>query len=417
MNNLFPELTRMGENARTAARRLLRMQTPHKNRCIEALADMVTHHQDAIIEATHWDLDQTQNSNLFHESEGVQAATPRTLGKTVKVLRVLAGQPDPVGRVDSTWIRPNGLAIKKTRGPIGVIGVAFHGNMDSILTSAALCVKSNNAALLCTDSHWRRTNQVLRDILKKVFIDNDFPEDTVQIFTSSSPESYRAFLSLDGFIDLLIPKGDPAFIAQVKEFSRIPILASSRGVCHVYVDQEADVDIALNIIADARKTTAENSTDTILIHANIAELFLPVLDTWAQESAVTLLGDAGVTAALATARAASPSDWQRKHPPHELAVTIVEHSQEAVDHIAQYGAGHSDAIITQSKQRAHFFCTNVDSAAVYVNASTRFTDARQFGMGPQIVVGTGHFHARGPIGVEELTTYKFVIEGKGQIRE
>ncbi|MDT8389256.1 MAG: glutamate-5-semialdehyde dehydrogenase [Lentisphaeria bacterium] len=417
MNNLFPELTRMGEAARAAARCLRRMQTPQKNRCIEALADVVMTRQDSIIEATRWDLQQTLNSNLFHESEGVQAATPHTLEKTVKVLRNLAGQPDPVGRVDSTWIRPNGLAIKKIREPIGVIGVAFHGNMDSILTSAALCVKSNNAALLCTDNHWRRTNRVLGEILKQVFTDSDFPEDTVQIFTSSSPESYKAFLLLDEYIDLLIPKGDPAFIAQVKGLSRIPILVSSRGVCHIYVDKEADLDMALAIIDDARKTTAENSADTVLIHAEAADLFLPILGAWAEESSVTLLGDPAVTGALPSARPASASDWQREHPPHELAVKIVEHSREAVAHIGQYGAGHSDAIITQSKQRAHFFCAAVDSAAVYVNASTRFTHACHFGMGPQIVVGTGHFHARGPIGVEELTTYKFVIEGKGQIRE
>lgn len=414
----LPDLTSMGEAARQAARRLRRLQTPQKNRCIEALSAALLERKKRIRDASEADAAAARDGDLFHEDGGVVSLAAIEIEQISRALLKLAGQPDPVGRVDSTWIRPNGIKICKTRVPIGVIGVAYQGKPGMTVVCAGLCIKSGNAVMLCSDRRWNQTNQVLAETIAEVLTDSDLPIETVQLFANNDSRLLQTFLRLESFVDLIIPHGDEQFVAGIVRQSHIPVLRCEGGVCHIFVDREADMDMAMAIIENARCNAPEaaNAVDKVLVHTDVAGEFLPRLEAWCKSSSITMAASEAAQDILPRVQTARSEDWDTDQQGMHLAVAVVDSLEDAVEHIADHGAGHSEAIITAAKQRANYFAENVDAAAVYINASTRFTDAHHFGMGPQIGVSTSHIHARGPIGVEELTTYKYVINGKGQVR-
>lgn len=419
MTDLNLEMARIGQAARQAARALARLQTPLKNRCLEAFSALLLDRREELVQASQTDLERARQSNLFHEDGGVRALSGGVVDGMARILRNLAGQPDPVGRVDATWIRPNGLKIQKVRVPVGVLGIAYQGAPETTLATAGMCIKSGNAGLLCSDDRWRATNQFFCRILNALAEEHDLPPAAVQIFVPREPGAFEAFLGLDRCIDLLIPRGDREFVRRVVQHSRIPVVRCNRGPCHVYIDREADLPMGLEIVANAHRQNpqAANSAGRVLVHRTVCGEFLTLLRRWAGETGVLLKGDDEVCRQVPEAIPVRPGDWEDEDADLILLVGIVPHLESAVEHIDRYGGGNSEAIVTPSRQRANRFSDAVNAAAVYINASPRFTDGQLFGMGPQIAVSTGHFHARGPMGIEELTLCKYVIDGKGQIRE
>ncbi len=330
-------------------------------------------------------------------------------------LRQIAALPDPFG-VDLAVIRrPNGLTIRKVRVPLGVVAVIYESRPNVTADAAAVCFKAGNAVILRGGSEAAASNAAIREAMIAV---ECLPADAIQMVPTTDRAAVRTLLGLDQMIDLIIPRGGESLIRAVAEQSRVPVLKHYKGVCHVYVDRAADLDMALAIAVDAkcRRPGVCNAMETLLVHEAVAEAFLPRLADTMDAEGVELRGDERTRALVPMALPASEGDWSEEYLDLILAVRVVGDLEAAMRHIDQYGTRHSDVIVTTDDEAARRFTTEVDSAAVYVNASSRFTDGAEFGLGAEIGISTDKLHARGPCGVEELTTYKYVIEGNGQVR-
>ena len=331
------------------------------------------------------------------------------------VLRRVAALPDPLG-VDLAVIRrPNGLTIRKVRVPLGVVAVIYESRPNVTADAAAVCFKAGNAVILRGGSEAAASNAAIHEAMTAVVC---LPADAIQMVPTTDRAAVRTLLGLDQMIDLVIPRGGESLIRAVAEQSRIPVLKHYKGVCHVYVDRAADLDMALAIAVDAkcRRPGVCNAMETLLVHEAVAEAFLPRLADTMDAEGVELRGDERTRALVPMASPASERDWSEEYLDLVLAVRVVGDLEAAMRHIDQYGTRHSDVIVTADDEAARRFTTEVDSAAVYVNASCRFTDGAEFGLGAEIGISTDKLHARGPCGVEALTTYKYVIEGNGQVR-
>ena len=336
-----------------------------------------------------------------------------------KGLVMLAGLADPVGKVDANFIRPNGLSIEKTRVPIGVIGIIYESRPNVTVDAAGLCLKAGNAVILRGGKEAIHSNRKLAEIMRESGTEAGLPEDFVQLIQWTDREAVNYLLRLDSYINLIIPRGGEGLIRFTVENSTIPVIKHYKGVCHVYVDEAADIEMAKAIVINGKcqRPGVCNAVETLLIHKDIAEEFAPAIAEELKSKGVELRGDSKFCQLVPGTEAATEEDWYEEYLELILSVKVVEDIDEAITHIADYGSSHSDAIVTNDKMAAQKFKNEVDSAAVYVNASTRFTDGSMFGMGAEIGISTDRLHARGPMGLEELTTYKYVVSGTGQIRE
>ena len=413
------EVESLGKKSSMAARKLASLSTLRKNKALESISEAILDNKEAIKEANRLDLIEAENAGLSSAMIDRLTLTESRIEDMAKGLVNLAGLADPVGKIESEFIRPNGLSIEKTRVPIGVIGIIYESRPNVTVDAAGLCLKAGNAVILRGGKEAIHSNRRLAEIMRQSGVEAGLPDDFVQLIPWTDREAVNYLLRLDSYINLIIPRGGEGLIRFTVENSTIPVIKHYKGVCHVYVDAEADIDMAKDIVINGKcqRPGVCNAVETLLIHKDIASEFAPLIAKELTDKGVELRGDSHFCQLVPNASQASEQDWYEEYLELILSIKIVDDIDEAITHIADYGSSHSDAIVTNDKMAAQKFKNEVDSAAVYVNASTRFTDGSMFGMGAEIGISTDRLHARGPMGLEELTTYKYVISGTGQIRE
>ena len=417
--SLHNEMVAMGDRALRASRELLSLNSRKKNSILQAMADEIENRREEVIEANAKDMHEAEQAGLSSALLDRLLLTEDRIVGMVKGLRTVAGLKDFIGTRISRWIRPNGLEIIKRRVPIGVITIIYESRPNVTADTAGLCFKTSNAVILRGGKEAMHSNRKIADLLIEGGRSHGLPEYAVQLVRTTDRDAVRELVQMEGRVDLVIPRGGENLIRAVTELARVPVIKHYKGVCHVYVDESADPAMALSIAENAKcqRPGVCNAMETLLVHEAVADELLPALATRLAERNVELRGDAATRAIVGDIKEATEEDWYEEYLDLTLAVRVVSSLQEAVDHINRYGSGHSDAIVTESEAATKAFTKGVDSATVYVNASTRFTDGGEFGMGAEIGISTDKLHARGPMGLEELTTYKYVIFGKGQIRE
>ena len=412
------EVEDKGRAAKVAARALAIAGTNAKNAALLAMADALGAHQNAILEANARDIAGAKERGLTPHLVERLTLTPRRIGEMQTGLRQVAALPDPIGAVLSGWRRPNGLQITKTRVPLGVIGIIYESRPNVTVDAAALCLKSGNAALLRGGSEAIHSNVALARVLQGALQTVGLPTACVQLIESTDRAAARRLMTLNESVDCLIPRGGASLIKTVIETATVPVIETGTGNCHVYVDKDADFAMAAEIVLNAKvqRPSVCNSAETLLVHQSIAAAFLPLIGRRLTEANVEVRGDERTRALLPASVEATEQDWYEEFNALVLAVKVVDSLEDALSHINTYGTRHSEAIITENYAASQAFTDGVDCAAVYVNASTRFTDGFEFGFGAEIGISNQKLHARGPMGLEELTTYKYVVRGQGQIR-
>lgn len=411
-------LNEMGKNAKAAARALA-VAGEKKNDALKAIAKALTDNADKIIAANKIDIENGIKNNLTSALlDRLKLDEKRIKGIADGVLEV-AALPDPVGTVISGSTRPNGLKITKVRVPIGVIGIIFEARPNVTADAAVLCLKSGNAVILRGGKEAINSNKCIADIMRDAIESTGLDKNSVQLIEDTSRQSSVELMCLTEYLDVLIPRGGKGLIRAVVENAKVPVIETGAGNCHVYADESADIDMAANIIYNAKTSRPSvcNAIETILVHEKIAEKALPVIKARLDEKNVELRGCEKTRAILGDCVVpAIESDWETEYGDYILAVKVVPSFEDAVAHITRYSSGHSECIVTSDYKKAQRFKDEIDAAAVYVNASTRFTDGGMFGLGAEIGISTQKLHARGPMGLNELTSMKFIIEGDGQIR-
>ncbi len=413
------EVEDKGRRAKAAARTLATAGTDAKNAALTAMADALGQRQDAILDANSRDLAAARDKGMTAHLVERLTLTPKRIAEMTLGLQQVAALPDPVGEVLSGRRRPNGLEITKTRVPLGVIGIIYESRPNVTVDAAALCLKSGNAALLRGGSEAIHSNIALAGVLQDALDLAGLPRTAIQLVESTDRAAARRLMTLNGFVDCLIPRGGASLIKTVVENATVPVIETGTGNCHVYVDKDADFAMAAEIVLNAKvqRPSVCNSAETLLVHAAVAADFLPRAGQMLMDAGVELRADPAARAFLPSAAAATEDDWYTEYNALILAVKVVGSLEEAVAHISAYGTQHSEAIVTESYAASQAFTSGVDCAAVYVNASTRFTDGFEFGFGAEIGISNQKLHARGPMGLEELTTYKYIVRGSGQVRE
>ncbi|MCK9555719.1 glutamate-5-semialdehyde dehydrogenase [bacterium] len=409
----------LAEQAKDSSRKLALMSADHKNNLLKNIAVSIRKNKEIISEANKKDIKEA-------EKEGLSGALIDRLlldGKRIEQmaggLEEVAALDDPVGRVLNKKTRPNGMQIFKISVPIGVIAIIYESRPNVTSDSAGLCIKAGNAVILKGGREAFQSNKSIAACMRKAIAGCGGPENIIQFVETTERSAVAEMLKLNSLIDLVIPRGGESLIKAVTEMSTIPIIKHYKGVCHVFVDKDADLDKALKIIRNAKcqRPGVCNAMETLLVDNAISEKFLPLAADMLKKEKVELRGCPRTVKILKGIKQAAEDDWYEEYLDLILSVKIVDGVDEAVEHINKYGSMHSDAIITENQASALKFLNMVDSAAVYLNASTRFTDGGQFGMGAEIGISTDKIHARGPMGLEELNTYKYVIKGDGQIRD
>jgi glutamate-5-semialdehyde dehydrogenase len=418
---MFVELEQKGERARRAARRLATLDTTTKNDALSAIAEAILACETEILSANARDLEAGRQAGLSDAMlERLLLNHQRLEGMAGDVEKVVA-LPDPVGESFDARTLPNGLRIGRRRVPVGVIGVIYESRPNVTVDISALCLKSGNAAILRGGKEATHSNRALAEAVARGGQKGGVPEDAIQLIESQERAQVKDMLTANRYIDMIIPRGGPGLHQFALENATIPVITGGIGICHVYIDRSADPEMVVPIVHNAKvqRPTVCNALDTVLVHRDVArDLLLPIADDLARVG-VELRCEPRALEILAghpAVRAAGPDDFDTEFLALVLAVKVVDGLDEALDHIAQHGTQHSDAILTQDYAHAMRFVDEVDSAAVYVNASTRFTDGAQFGLGAEVAVSTQRLHARGPMGLKELTTYKWVVFGDGQVR-
>jgi len=416
--SLHEDMVNLADKAVRASRALARLTSRKKNTILEAMADELDISRDAIKSANQKDMEAGKQAGLSQAMLDRLLLNDARIDAMIKGIRDIVVLKDPVGERISLWTRPNGLEIEKVHVPIGVIAIIFESRPNVTCDSAVLCFKTSNAVILRGGKEAVHSNAAIAEVLRAGGAKKGMPENAIQLVATTDRDAIRELVQMVGKIDLAIPRGGEGLINAVVEHARIPVIKHYKGVCHVYVDEKADQKMAMEIVINAKcqRPGVCNAIETLLIHKEIAAEFLPKIAANLIERGVELRGDAASRALVPSMKNATEEDWYAEYLDLILAVRIVADIDEAITHIDTYGSHHSDAIVTESESRQKKFTQQVDSAAVYVNASTRFTDGGEFGMGAEIGISTDKLHARGPMGLEELTTYKYVIHGTGQIR-
>jgi glutamate-5-semialdehyde dehydrogenase len=408
----------MALRARDASRVLATLSARQKNDVLADMADAIAAARPSVLAANARDLDAARAAGLSDAMLDRLLLTPDRLDAIISAVRNLRDLPDPIGKKLSRWVRPNGLVISKIRVPLGVIGMIYEARPNVTVDAAALCFKTSNAAILRCGREAMNTSQALVEALHAALARHDLPPDAIQLITTLDYDAIAHLVQLEGLVDLVIPRGGEALIRSVTRLARVPVIKHYKGVCHIYVHPDADLSQAVSIIQNAKcsRPGVCNACEKVLVHKDIAPQFLPLLAKTLRAGHVQLRGDPATCAILPDAVPATDADWDAEYLDLILAIAVVPSLQAAIDHINLHSSHHSDAILATDPDAISAFTAQIDSACVYANASTRFTDGGEFGMGAEIGISTDKLHARGPMGLEELTTYKYVIIGDGQIR-
>ena len=421
MKNLAEHVLDLGRRARSASRKLAKHSRAHKDAGLLAMADSLQAAGRGILDANAYDVTEACAKGLPGALVDRLTLNPARLATMARQIRDVAALPDPVGEILKSWTRPNGIEISKIRVPIGTIGIIYESRPNVTSDAAALCLKTGNATILRGGSEAFTTNHAIVAALRCGLRVAELPEDGILMVESTGRHAIRRLAEMDSYLDLIIPRGGKALIDSVMSHARMPVIKHFTGLCIIYLDRAADAAMAESIVVNAKceRPGVCNSVETLLVHREAAATLLPPLAAALRERKVELRADEEARALLGADHcvAASASDWDTEFLDLILAVKIVADLDEAITHIDRHGSHHSDAIVTRDQATADRFLREVDSATVYWNASTRFTDGAEFGFGAEIGISTDKLHARGPMGLEELTTYKYVIRGDGQIRE
>ena len=439
-------LLEKGRAARAASRKLARLSTQVKNRALLNIAEALERDQEPVLAANQRDYGEARADGLNEAMLDRLLLTPARLRDVARDVRAVAALPDPVGETVDMTTLPNGLLIGKRRVPLGVIGIIYESRPNVTVDISVLCLKSGNPCILRGGKESLHSNTALVNLIHRAIEDAGVPPDAVQFIDDTDRSLVEAMLGMKDYIDLLVPRGGSELIRFVAQHATMPVVTGGIGVCHTYVDRAADIDKAANIVFNAkvRRPTICNALDTVLVHAEAAPNFLPRIarelgaagvELHCDHRALSILGPTPLSSPLAKGKnppvsplakggieggkvlPATEEDWGREFLSLVAAVKVVDSLDQALEHIETYGSGHSEAIVTEDYSAAMRFLDEVDAAAVYVNASTQFTDGAQFGLGAEVGISTQKFHARGPMGLRELTSYKWVIMGTGQVRE
>jgi len=412
------EVMEIGKKARVAARIMATMSTQKKNDALASMAEALVGNAERIMAANEKDVEAAAEKGVSSSLLDRLMLNSIRIKEMAEGLYDVAVLTDPVGETVKGWRVPNGLNIRQVRVPLGVIGIIYEARPNVTVEAASLCIKSGNAIILRGGSMAANSNLVLTEIMSNAAAEVGLPQDAIQAIKNPSREAANELMKLDHYLDLLVPRGGPELIHSVVSNATVPVLWAGAGNCHVYVDESADLEMARRIVVNAKcqRPSVCNAAETLLVHRSVAEEFLPKVaeDLFAQ--GVTIIGDEATRKLVPKALEATEKDWYTEYLELKIAVRVVSSVQEAIDHINKYRTMHSEAIITRDLESARKFTEEVDAAAVYVNASTRFTDGGQFGLGAEIGISTQKLHARGPMGLTALTSTKYVIEGTGQIR-
>ncbi len=416
--NIKTDLTKAAAQAKQASRQLVNLSTPLKNKVLLSMAGDLIKNASLLIKANNKDVVAARKRGLSSALIDRLLLDRGRIARMAQSLRAIARLKDPVGEEITRFKRPNGLLIKKVRVPIGVIAVIYESRPNVTSDCVGLCLKSGNAVILRGGKEAIHSNKAIYRIIGRALSRHAIPRAAVTMITSTDRKAVDLLLSLRESIDLVIPRGGEGLIELVSEKSKIAVIRNYKGVCHTYVDADAEFSCALRVAFNAKvqRPGVCNAMETLLVHKAIAKNFLPLMAKQLSQAKVEIRGDSAACKTIKCQRRAREADWSTEYLDLILAVKVVGSTAQAIAHINRYGSGHSDAIITQNKKHADQFLKQVDSACVYHNASTRFTDGYEFGLGAEIGISTDKIHARGPMGLVELTTYKYEILGQGQIR-
>ncbi len=408
-----------GKNAVQAAERLSAASAAEKNRALDAIARSLTDRMEEILEANQADLEAGRKAGLSEAFCDRLALSERGIMGIVEGVRQVSDLPDPIG--EETWRKTldNGLMLTRRRVPLGVIGIIYESRPNVTVDAAVLCLKAGSAVILRGGREAYRSNAILMEIMRDAIEEAGLPRDCMALVADTSRESAMELMNLTDYLDVLIPRGGAGLIRTVTANARVPVIRTGEGVCHVYVDRDADLDMACSIVFNAKcsRPSVCNAAECLLVDREIAAQFLPAVKAVLDEKSVELRGCPETQAILGSeVKAAEPEDWNREYGDYIMAVRIVSGVEEAMRFISDHGTKHSESIVTENPETAEKFLNGVDAAAVYQNASTRFTDGFEFGLGAEIGISTQKLHARGPMGLEALTSYKYVIYGNGQVR-
>lgn len=411
-------IKQIAKDAQLAARILSRVPSLEKNNALLQMAIELERKSDFLLTENAKDIAFAQKNGIHQAMVDRLTLKEATITAMSQGLREVAALPDPVGKVTSMWRRPNNLLVGRMRIPLGVIGIIYESRPNVTVDASALCLKSGNAVILRGGSEAINSNLAIASILQEVLNQSTLPPKSIQIVPCTDREAVSAMLQLDEYIDLIIPRGGEELIRAVVAKSRIPVIKHYKGVCHIYVDAHADSDMAINISLNAKtqRPGVCNALETLLVHKDIAPVFLPSLAQKMEDAGVVLKGCEKTRSILKNIESASEEDWYAEYLDLILAVRVVETIDEAIAHIEKYGSLHTESIITKDYANSQRFLNEVNSSTVIINASTRFSDGFELGLGAEIGISTTKLHAFGPMGLEELTTTKFIIYGNGQIR-
>lgn len=409
----------MGERAKSASTHLALLSSDQKNAILQAMANALDEHREIIKRENLKDLELAKTAQLSNALMDRLVLDDTRIDNMIASIRRIAMLPDPAGKILHEFEKTNGLLIKKIRTPIGVIAMIYESRPNVTADVSALCLKSGNAAILRGGKEALHSNQAILEILLAAAYKAGLPEHALQLITIPEHDAVKILLQMPEYIDLAIPRGGSSLINMVIEHARVPVIKHDKGLCHTYVDQSANIQMAVDICENAKcqRPGVCNAMESLLVHEAIADKFLPELAKRMFERGVKLKGDSTSRNILPNIELATEEDWKTEYLDLILSIRVVKDVNAAIAHINFYGSHHSDTIVSEDENAQELFTTQVDSAAVYINASTRFTDGGEFGMGAEIGISTDKLHARGPMGLEELTTYKYIIYGNGQTRD
>jgi len=413
------DVVKKAKSASEAAKELANLGSELKNKALLAMADALEDRKSYIIDENEKDMEYGRNNGLSESLLDRLLLTEERINKMATGLREVAQFDDPIGEMLEMKKRPNGLKIGKTKVPLGVIGIIYEARPNVTVDAAGLCLKAGNTVVLRGSSSAIHSNKAIVQVITKAAYKAGLPEGSIELIESTEREAVQEMFELNDYLDVLIPRGGEGLINAVVNNSTVPVIETGVGNCHTYVDAAADLDMATEITINAKtqRTGVCNALETLVVHQDVAEEFLPTMVEELHDRDTLVKGDQAVQDIVADVEPATEEDWATEFLDYTLAIKVVDSFSEALEHIDQYSTKHSEAIITENYTNAQNFLDLVDAAAVYVNASTRFTDGGQFGLGAEIGISTQKLHARGPMGVNQLTTTKFVIYGQGQIRE
>jgi len=415
LENMIKDMTKAGKEA---SRELRKVSRAGKDAALRLMAEKLMQREKAIRQENEKDLALAKEQGMSSALLDRLALDAKTLQSMAEALGEVAALPDPVGEVTGMWKRPNGLQVGRVRIPLGVIGFIYESRPNVTVDAASLCLKAGNAVILKGGSEAIRSNLILGQILGEALKETELPAAAIQVIPTTEREATRILLQQEQEVDVIIPRGGEGLIRFVTDHSRIPVLRHYKGVCHVYVDEFADLAMAAEICFNAKvqRPAVCNSMETMLVHERVAETFLPSMLKRFRDAGVEIRGCLKTLALMPETKLAEPSDWPAEFLDLILAVRVVKGLDEALDHIETYSSNHTEAIVTNNYDRAQRFLEEVNSSVVLVNASTRFNDGNQLGLGAEIGINTSKLHAFGPMGLAELTTQKFIVYGSGQIR-